>query len=166
MGVGGERLAIMLGVLCVAAALTVFASCRTCIRFLSWVGIKNIGKSKRYQIFNRYHVWYWWAFGMLVVLHAGLAIAHTGLPQAGDSDAPVHARIIGYGLLSTLLGGATFSTCRVCLPLFFRQATFKNKALNFIYSKTHAYIWAVVALAIVAHFYFAYEHAGIWPNMG
>ena len=160
-----ERLAIILGLVTLLFGLTVFFSCRTCISWLSRLGLKNLTETRGYLMFYRYHLYYWWAFGVLVVAHFLIATVHTGLPQAGDPDANIHWTILGLGLFSFITALVTFSSCRV-LPkiaaVVSPKSLFNNNTYK-IFFRYHTYYWWIMALLVAAHFTVSYSHAGIWP---
>src|SRR5208283_1925456 len=94
--------------------LAVFASCRTCISFLGRLGVKNVLSNKTYKVFYTRHQYYWWAFMLLLFAHLNFALAHTGIPQPGDPDAPIHWYILSLGLTATIFVSAVASSC----PMF------------------------------------------------
>ena len=93
----GERTAIVLGFATLVLALAAFASCRTFASVLTRLGAKDPARNKAYRAFNRYHLYYWWFFGVAVLAHVMMATFHTGLPKAGDPDAGIHWVILGLG---------------------------------------------------------------------
>jgi hypothetical protein len=161
-----ERLAIILGLLSLSCAVAVFASCRTCRSLISRLGIEDPGRFKGYSLFYQNHIYYWWAFGVLLVAHFMVAVLHTGLPQAGDPDANSHWLILGLGIVSAISAFSLFSSCRV-LPRLVRMATPKKPLDNLFYrsfNQYHNYYWIVVACLAVAHFIAGFAHSGIWPS--
>jgi hypothetical protein len=162
----GERMAIVFGVATLVCALIVFFSCRTFVSLARRLGLKGLAQNKAYMSFNKFHVFYWWEFGVIAVAHVTLALFHTGLPQAGDPDAWVHWRILIFGLVSAFSGATLFSSCRV-VPRLFSRATpglsLKNKSYASYFS-SHSYIWVLFLGLAAAHFLFGYLHAGIWPG--
>jgi len=163
-----ERASVTLGFLTLAAALSTFASCRSCISFLKWFRIQNPLSNKAYRAFYQFHSYYWWAFVSLLVIHLSLAIAHTGIPKAGDPDAPVHWYILSFGFGSALFTFFTLSSCRISND--FISGLFKNEnQLQAGYKKFkgyHAYLWLIFLLVFAVHFFFAHQHVGFWPMPG
>ncbi len=161
-----ERLAIIFGFITLASGLSAFLSCRVCISWLSHLGLKNPTQIKGYSAFYKYHLYYWWAFGVSLVAHFMVATLHTGLPQAGDPDAGVHWIILGLGLFSGVSASSLFFSCRV-LPRLVAMATPKkpfNNPLYRAYNKYHSYYWVILALLATAHFIVSYNHTGVWPG--
>ncbi len=161
-----ERIAIVLGFLTLISGLAVFISCRTCVAWLKHLGMKDPSTTRGYSVFYRFHLYYWWAFGMLLIVHLIMAILHTGLPQAGDSDANVHWIILGIGLFSAMAAVAVFSSCRV-LPRLITVATSRNpfQSISFrAFFQNHAYFWVPLVLLAGVHIAFGFQHAGIWPG--
>ena len=103
-----ERLAIILGILTLISITAVFASCRICLSWISRLRMKNHTQIKIYAFFNKYHLYYWWAFGILLVAHFMVGVLHTGLPQANDPDANVHWFILGLGFFSAVTASSLF----------------------------------------------------------
>ncbi len=161
-----ERIAIVLGYLTLISGLAVFISCRTCVSWLRHLGMKDPTTTRGYAGFYRFHLYYWWAFGVLLLIHLMMAILHTGLPQAGDPDASVHWIILGMGLFSAIAALMVFSSCRV-LPRLITIATSRNPFQN-IHFKTffqnHSYFWVPLVLLAGVHIAFGFQHAGIWPG--
>jgi cytochrome b561 len=161
-----ERLAIVLGLLTLTSGLVVFLSCRTCLSWLSHLGLKNLTQTRGYSVFFRYHLYYWWTFGVLLVAHLMVAVLHTGLPQAGDPDANVHWTILGLGLFSAISGLVVFSSCRV-LPRLLGMALPRKRLNNLALSpffKYHSFLWLILAALAISHFLVGLNHSGIWPG--
>jgi hypothetical protein len=161
-----ERIAIVLGFLTLISALAVFVSCRTCVAWLRHLGMKDPSTTRGYSVFYRFHLYYWWAFGMLLVVHPIIAILHTGLPQAGDPDANIHWIILGIGLFSAIAAVAVFSSCRV-VPRLVTMATSRNPFDNSSFKaffRNHSYFWAPLVLLVAVHIAVAFNHARIWPG--
>ncbi len=160
-----ERLAIVLGITVLVFGLSTFLSCRVCISWFSFLGVKNLARKNGYSSFYKYHTYYWWAFGVSLVAHILVATLHTGLPQAGDPDAGVHWIILASGLLGGVSAASVFSSCRVLPRLLAMLTPDKplNQPLYRSYYKYHAYFWLVWALVVAAHFTTSYNHAGLWP---
>jgi hypothetical protein len=161
-----ERLAIVLGLLTLTLAAASFISCRSCLSRLKYLRLPDPTKIKGYSSFYKYHLYYWWAFGVFLVSHVLVAIAHTGLPQAGDPDAGAHWTILGLGFFSALSSSVVFCSCRV-LPrlaaLVSPGSLFNNTAYKFLF-RYHAYFWIIFFLLAFSHFAAGYHHAGIWPG--
>ncbi len=160
-----ERLAIVFGLLTLASGLLVFLTCRICVGLLGRLGWKNPVRSKMYGFFYRYHIYYWWTFGVLLVAHFMVAVLHTGLAQGGNPDAGTHWAILGLGLFGAFSSASLFFSCRV-LPRLIALATPKEPLNNPIFSgfyRYHAYYWLALALLVAAHFAVSYNHAGTWP---
>jgi hypothetical protein len=160
-----ERVAIVLGFSTLVSSIMVFLSCRTCVTGLQRLGIKNPLAMKGYALFYKYHLFYWWAFGVLLIAHLMLAALHTGLPQAGDPDAGTHWIILGMGLFSTVSAIVLFSSCRF-LPGLITMATRINPIHNLTYKAFfhgHSFYWGALLLLIIVHVIVSFRHAGIWP---
>jgi hypothetical protein len=161
-----ERLAIIFGLITLTSGLAAFFSCRTCVNWLIRIGMKNPLNNKGYSAFYKYHIYYWWSFGVLLVAHILVAVIHTGLPQAGDSDANIHWMILGFGLFSAITAVFLFSSCRI-VPRLISRVKPGNPLKNLRYRSFfgfHSYFWGVLALLVVLHFVIAYNHAGVWPG--
>ncbi len=166
-GVYNERVAIALGLVTLISALLAFLSCRTCVSWLKHIGIKDPVAHRSYAAFYRYHIYYWWSFGVILVAHLMMAVIHTGLPQANEPDASVHWRILGLGLLSAVAGVVIFSSCRV-LPRIIIMATRKNPVHNVAYTaffQKHSYYWGILAFLVLGHLWLSISHAGFWPTI-
>jgi cytochrome b561 len=163
-----ERIAIILGFITLGSAMATFASCRTFVSLLLRLGAGNPIHNKVYQSFNRYHGYYWWAFGVSVLTHIMMAIFHTGLPQAGDPDAGTHWIILILGMTTAIMGIVLFFSCRITPKLL---APLKSKSsridkIHRSFLRFHPYFWWVFVLLAAAHFAAAYLHAGLWPQAG
>ena len=120
-----------------------------------------------YSVFYRFHLYYWWAFGVVLLAHLLVAVLHTGLPQAGDPDAGIHWEILGLGFFSAVSAAVAFSSCRV-LPRLVAMAAPRSPLNNIAYrvfSRYHSYYWLVIGALVASHFAIAYWHAGIWPGL-
>jgi hypothetical protein len=161
-----ERVAIVLGIITLLLALAVFASCRTFVTTLARIGIKNIAANPAYRAFNKWHLYYWWFFGVFVLAHLTMGTIHTGLPQSGDPDAPVHWAILGLGLSSVFAGTTVFLSCRVTPKLVSHRIpklSLNNK--NYLeFFRNHAYFWLIFVIMAAAHIGVVFQHAGIWPR--
>jgi len=160
-----ERAAIVLGVITVVLALAIFASCRTFASLLHRVGLKNVTQNRAYKSFNKYHSFLWWFMGVTLVSHLTLAFIHTGLPQAGDSDAYIHWRILGLGLSGAVVAATVFLSCRISprlLTLGKPGRLLKNMFYRPFFG-LHSYFWWFFIGVVAAHFLFGYRHVGIWP---
>jgi hypothetical protein len=120
-----ERIAIILGFLTLLTLLGVFFSI----------------PGKAYSKFPQYHSFFRFSFLALLLVHLVTAILHTGLPQFGDSDAPVHLSILLLGLTSAAVIGA--------IKKF----------------KLSDYYWWLILLLLGAHIVMSYLHIGVWPSM-
>ena len=160
-----ERTAIILGFVTLALALAAFASCRTFVSLLTRLGVKNPTRSQAYRGFNRYHLYYWWFFGVAFLAHVMMATFHTGLPEAGDPDAGVHWAILILGLASGISSVAVFASCRI-LPRLLAPTVPKLSLTNKPYRSFfgyHSYYWLALVLLVAAHFLTVYLHTGAWP---
>lgn len=166
LSVYNERLAVILGCLTLISALTVFFSCRTCIRLLNKIGLKNVVSSKRYQTFLKYHTYYWWTFWLIFVIHLMAAIMHLGFNTAGDPEAYLHkySVIFGASTLLTILV-VSFSCYGIAnlVRLFSERRSTDFKLIGAVY-KYHAYYWMIFFLSIAAHFIVGFKHSGWWPS--
>jgi hypothetical protein len=163
-----QQSSVVLGFLTLGAILSVFASCRSCVSLLTRLGSKNPLASKAYQSFFRYHSLYWETFFIFLVAHLSLAFAHTGIPQNGDPDAPVHWTILSLGLTATTTTGLIFSSCRISNNLLIKSfKSLKSPQKNYrVFYAFHGYYWFVALAVIAAHFFFAHSHVGFWPMPG
>jgi hypothetical protein len=160
-----ERVAIILGLITLLAALATFASCRTLFFIFKFFKIAPV-QNRAYQLFSRYHSYYWFIFGFALVAHLMMAIFHTGLPQAGDQDAGAHWAILILGFCGMLSAAVLFTTCKISPRLIAPVApklSLKNKAYRTVY-QYHSYYWLTFALLIAGHFAISFLHAGIWPK--
>jgi hypothetical protein len=165
-GIFGERVAVILGFMTLFMALTIFVSCRSCLSFLRIFRINNFLNSKGYQVFNRYHNYYWWIFGYFLVIHVWMAVVHTGFPAADDPDASIHWVILWSGIGSLALSGVVLSSCRsfVYMLTFFRGSSPLGNWLFRESYKFHSYYWLAFLLAVAGHFAADYYHVGLWPK--
>jgi hypothetical protein len=161
-----ERLAIILGFITLSSGLAAFFSCRIFVSFTMHARNKASPLNKLYADFYKYHLYYWWAFGVMLVAHLLISVVHTGLPQAGDPDAGIHWAILGFGALSLIIAVVLFSSCRV-VPRLIAMATPRNPFKNTFYSRIyrfHSYYWVLLLAAVLTHFLLSYFHTGIWPG--
>jgi hypothetical protein len=164
-GIFGERIAIILGFITLTAFLAILASCRSCMSLLKFLHIKVPFDSKPYQVFNKYHNYYWWAFGYMLVVHAYMAFVHTGIPAADDPDAGVHWIILWFGVGSVVSASVTLFSCR-SLVFLINLLKGKSPLTNKVYRgffNIHGYYWLVLILAAAGHVAAAFSHAGVWP---
>ncbi len=165
-GLFEERFAVAIGFATLAAALATFASCRSCLSFLGRLGIKGLTESRWYRGFYRYHGYYWAAFLLTLPVHLILAVIHTGLPMAGDADAPIHWAILSLGLGSVVSTGVVFSSCRSLVGMI-RMLTNKGPLTNPTFKAfygLHNYFWLALLVAVGGHFASANTHIGFWPK--
>jgi hypothetical protein len=161
----GERIAIMLGFINVALAFAVFFSCRTFLSLLSKLGVKNAVQRNPYKTFYKYHLYYWWFFGVSVLAHIIMGTVHTGLPQPGDPDVGIHWAILILGAASLILGITVFFSCRIIPRLFgptIPEMNTGNRSYSFMY-KYHSFYWIIFIGLVAAHFMVTFLHAGAWP---
>jgi cytochrome b561 len=161
-----ERIAIVFGIVTLLFGLATFVSCRTFVSLFVRLGLGDISNNKIYRAFNRYHLYYWWFFGILLIAHIMMATLHTGLPQSDDPDAGIHWIILVLGLAAGLTGIVVFFSCRVLPKLLGRtkpRFSLTNKMYRsfFIY---HAYYWWLFILLVTAHFTVSFLHVGFWPT--
>jgi cytochrome b561 len=164
-GIYNERVAIILGVLALTCGLATLGSCRSCVSFLQHLGWHKPLNTKGYQFFYRYHTYYWWAFGILIVSHIIMAVSHTGLPEAGDPDANVHWMILFLGLASFISAFSVFSSCRIYSRLKMMAMPGRPPGNNYkSFFRYHSFYWLIFLLLVAGHFAFSFVHAGIWPG--
>ncbi len=160
-----ERVSVALGFLTLAAALSTFATCRSCISFLKWFRVPDPLSNPRYRSFYRYHKYFWWSFLVLLPVHLGVAFGHTGIPKAGDPDSPIHWTILTLGMLATVTTGVNLSSCRISTGFFVRNLK-KNGVSQSGYlhfNKYHSYFWGLFLAVLIVHLFFAHRHVGFWP---
>ena len=161
-----ERIAIILGIVTLVLAIAVFASCRTFLSLLRLIGVQISPENKVYRVFNKYHLWYWWLFGVTLVAHIMMSVFHTGLPEAGDPDAGTHWAILILGLGSAIFAVMLFASCRFAPRLLTTgkpDSLFKNMTYNLLY-RYHNYYWLLLLLLVAGHFTVSYLHVGVWPR--
>jgi hypothetical protein len=166
LSVYNERLAVILGIITLLVALTLFFSCRICIKTLNKIGLQKIVASKRYRGFLKYHTYYWWAFWLIFVIHLLAAIMHLGFNTAGDSDAYLHKYSVIFGIsaiLTILLVSFSCYGIATLVRLFSDRSPTDFKLIDAVY-KYHAYYWTLFLLLIAAHFTAGYLHSGWWPT--
>ncbi len=161
-----ERIAIVLGLVTLVAALATFASCRSCVAALNRVGLGRLTDGAAYRWFFRYHAVYWFAFGVALASHITMSVGHTGLPQPGDPDAGAHWLVLGAGLASVISGLSLFSSCRILPGLVFRGGRGIKFARYQAFFRFHAYLWLIFLAVVAGHFMAGYAHAGLWPSSG
>jgi len=161
-----ERLTVALGFLTLASALATFATCRTCLSFLSRFGIKNPVDAKWYRPFYKLHGFYWWGFVMGLAFHLTAALMHTSWPKESDPDGRIHLLILEFGLASFVFIGAVLSSCRSLInlvSLFSERSPLVNQGFKKFY-QYHSFYWLVLALAVAGHIASGYAHIGFWPQ--
>jgi hypothetical protein len=162
----GERLVIVLGFVTLLSGIATFASCRSCLSFLSRFGLKNPMEKRWYQSFYKYHGYYWWIFLMGLFLHFLTAIMHTSIPSASDPDGQIHWIILSLGFSSALIVGGVLASCRslsALLNLFREKDVMSNKKYLSFY-RFHSYYWLILVILTAGHFASSYFHTGIWPG--
>lgn len=163
-----ERVAIVLGFVTLVLVLALFVSCRTFVSLVTRLGAKDPSRLEVYRRFNKYHMYYWWFFGVSVLSHVMMATLHTGLPQAGDPDAAIHWTILILGLFGAFSSVVLFSSCRISPRLLaptVPKLSFANRSYRSFFGY-HSYYWWAFILFVAAHFAAGYLHAGIWPGLG
>ena len=158
-----ERIAIILGVITLLAAIATFTSCKTLFYILNFFEIDPV-QNKAYQSFSHFHSYYWFIFGVALLAHLMMAVFHTGLPQAGDPDAGIHWTILILGFVGMLSTTVLFTTCRISPRLLAPESpalSLKNKIYRKVF-KYHSYYWVAFVVLIAGHFAASYVHAGIW----
>jgi len=166
IGIYGERLAVALGFVTLATGLVTFVSCRSCLSFLSRLGLKNPMDMGWYHTFYRYHGYYLYIFLFALVLHLLTALMHTAIPTAGDPDAQIHLIILSFAFSSFVVVGIVLSSCRSLVALFnlfMEKGPLANKRYQMFY-RYHSFYWLILALSATGHITAAYTHVGIWPN--
>jgi hypothetical protein len=161
-----ERLAVILGLITLLLALTVFFSCRIGIKLLNKIGLREMVAGKRYRQFLKYHNYYWWAFWLIFVIHLMAAITHLGFNTAGDPDAYLHKYSVILGILAVLTLLIVRFSCygiAAMVRLFSDRPPTDFKIISAVY-KYHAYYWMAFVLLIAAHFTAGYRHSGWWPT--
>ena len=166
LGIYNQRLAIVLGFITLASGMAVVLTCRSFFQILPRVGIKNPLKNAVYNKAYSFHAYFWWIFIMGLILHLMTALFHTGLPAAGDPDAPVHWVILGLAAGSVLLLTPVLLSCR-SIATFFNFVNGKSPLNNNTYGwlfRRHGLFWWPFIVCVSAHFLVAYIHTGIWPH--
>jgi hypothetical protein len=166
--VNGERVGIALGFLALGLGVAVFASCRSFVGLLERLGIKDPAGSRGYRAFNKFHMFYWWSFGVAVLAHLMMTTFHTGLPRPGDPDAGVHLTILMLGLASGLSSATLFFSCRISqrvLAPTMPGLSVSNRTYRSFFAR-HSYYWLVFGLFLAAHLVASYLHVGLWPAAG
>jgi len=160
-----ERVAIIFGFSTLAFGLATVASCRSFVWLLNHAGLTTLARSAAFQAFYRRHGAYWFIFGGLLAAHLTLALVHTGLPQAGDPDAPLHWAILAAGLSAGLVAAGSFASCRLLPRLLTGRALDPAGRGGYRrFSRFHGHYWWLFVLIAAGHFAAAYSHAGIWPG--
>ncbi len=161
-----ERTAIILGLTTLLLGLAVFFSCRTFLSLYMRLHLGNPLSNKGYLGFYRYHLFYWWIFGVALVSHFMMGVIHTGLPAAVDVDAYIHWIILVFGFMTALSSLTIFSTCRVYPRLLApdNKYALSNRVYRTIY-RSHSYYWIGFIVLFSAHFATSYIHAGMWPTV-
>ncbi len=165
IGIYNQRLAITLGLTTLFFALTIFASCRSCVTLLDRVGLKNLTGSGAYKTLYRYHSCYWWTSWFVFSLHLITSVMHTGLPAAYDPDAYLHWYVLWSEFAGFISLSVVVCSCRSLaslLSLFGKNPLVIRWYLLFY--RYHSYYWLLFLLLVAAHFAFRYVHAGIWPH--
>jgi hypothetical protein len=159
-----ERIAIILGLVTVLAALATFGSCRILLFIFKFFKASSV-ENRAYQLFSSYHSYYWFIFGVALMSHLMMAVFHTGLPKTGDPDGGVHWAILILGFCGMLSAAILFTTCKISPRLIapsVPRLSLKSQAYRAFY-KYHSYYWLAFTLLIAGHFVISYLHAGIWP---
>ena len=165
-----ERLAISLGLATLLLALAIVFSCQSFVSLLNRFVPDNFTRTKGYQSFYKFHAYFWWAFGVVFVMHLLTALMHTGLSTstAGDPDAYLHLYSIWSGLGGFIvIRAVVFSSCRSPAGFLnsFRDSPLSTNRVYRAFYRYHAYYWLVFLAVVAAHFAFGYIHSGIWPGV-
>lgn len=160
-----ERVAIILGIATLLFGLATVTSCRSFVGLLNRAGLRAVPRSRAFQAFYRRHGAYWFIFGGLLAAHLTMAVVHTGLPQAGDPDAPRHWTILLAGVSAGAVAASSFASCRLLPRLLSGRELDPAKSGGYRrFTHFHGYYWAIFVAVAVTHFAVAYSHAGIWPG--
>jgi hypothetical protein len=163
-----ERAAVTLGYLTLAAALSVFASCRTIPALFKRLGMKNPMSGERFQAFYFLHPFFWRAFLLLLIVHLSLGLTHFSMIMNVAAEIHTHLVIISFGLGTALSYGVMFLSCRISNGFFSRSL--KPGSLSArsyqVFNALHSYYWLLVLALIATHVYFGHSDAGFWPTMG
>jgi hypothetical protein len=164
-GLYGERLAVVLGFVTLISAVATFATCRSCLSFLTRLGLKNLTDKKWYRPFYKYHGYFWWVFVMGLFLHLLTALMHTSIPTEGDPDAQIHWIILAFSLSSLVPLGALLFSCRssVALANLFLGKSLLSRSGFLSFYRYHTYFWLLFLLVLAGHLASSYIHIGFWP---
>jgi hypothetical protein len=160
-----EHTAIILGYLTLLSAIMLLASCRVIPSILHRFH-QDPMKSRFYRAFNKWHNYYWWIFGITLILHFMTAFFHTSFPVSSDPEAPVHWVILALGFSSLLFFIMVLFSCRIITTFwdyFAGKSPMGNSFVKWFYSR-HGLWWWLFILSFVAHVAVAYAHTGIWPS--
>jgi hypothetical protein len=165
-GLYGERLVIILGFVTLLSAIATFATCRSCLSFLSRFGLKNPMGMRWYQPFYKYHGYFWWIFLMGLFLHFLTAIMHTSIPAVSDPDGQIHWIILSLGFASAVMVASILASCRSLVGLLdlFREKHLLSNKKYLPFYRFHSYYWLILIVLTAGHFTSSYIHAGIWPG--
>jgi cytochrome b561 len=166
VGLYAERLTVALGFVTLFFALATFASCRSCLSFLSYIGVKDLTNQWWFKPFYNLHGYYWYGFLILLTIHLLAAVMHTAVPNLADPDGLIHLIILSFGIVSLVFTGTVLSSCRSLvglITLFSEKSPLNNLGYRSFY-RTHSLLWGILFLAIAGHFASGYFHVGFWPG--
>jgi cytochrome b561 len=107
-----ERLAVVLGMLTLLAAVAILASCRLVPSIMKRLHKEPL-QSPFYRSIYGLHSYFWWAFIVLLALHFLAAFMHSGFPVSGDPDAPIHWAVLSLALIAFLSFLMVLFSCRI-----------------------------------------------------
>jgi hypothetical protein len=157
-----ERLAVILGFITLAAGIIVFITCRSFVDLLSRHGIKPLS-SRLYRAAYSWHIYYWWIFGIALVLHVLTAATHAVV--SGRVDFIFHWLILGLGLASLVVLVPVLLSCRstaLLLDVVAGSLT-RNKFYEWFYRR-HGALWWPLAVVTLAHVSASVIHVNWWPT--
>lgn len=161
-----ERLTVALGFVTLFFTLANFASCRSCLSLLGYLGMKSPLEKKWFRPFFNLHGYYMYGFLFTLALHLVAAVMHTAIPTIGDPDGLIHLIILSFGFASFIFVGVVFFSCRSLvglLNLFMEKGPLNSQGFQSFY-RYHNLFWGVLFLAIAGHFTSGYIHVGFWPG--
>jgi cytochrome b561 len=154
-------LILLLGIGILISGISVITTSRSFAGFFHLLKDNGSLKTRIYSAYFRFHSYYWYAFGMFLVLHLLVTIYHLGLPSP-DKPYYLAQQISFYTAITNLvLSGIVFTSCK-SFPSFVMFFTSRNPLSGRVFArfyKFHSIFWWLFAVSLITHIVAGIIHA-------